>query len=159
MANRFGRFEGIVRRAHRYTEAPDRGNTNEHPFDAVNIHSDLPASVRDLFDDGHYAQATFEALKFVDEEVQRVSGLSDFGKSLMMRAFGGENPALSVNEGATLSDKSEQEGFKFLFAGAMQGIRNPRGHSTLISDDPDTCLAHLSLASLLLRRIDEAGLR
>lgn len=153
------KFEEIVRRAYRYTEAPARASSNEHPFDASNIHSDLPVQVRRLFDNGHYAQASFEALKFVDEEVQRISGNSDFGTSLMMKVFGGSNPTLPLNPGATTSEKSEQEGYKFLFAGAMQGVRNPRGHSTAIADDPDTCLGHLSLASMLLRRLDEAGLR
>jgi len=44
-------------------------------------------------------------------------------------------------------------------AGAMLGIRNPRGHKTGMVDDPDVCLDHLSLASMLVRRLDEAGLR
>jgi len=152
-------FEEISRRAHQYTEAPARAGSNDHPFDTLYIHSDLPVDVRRLFDNGHYAQATFEALKFVDEEVQRISGSSDSGTSLMMKVFGGSDPALPLNPGVTTSEKNEQAGYKFLFAGAMQGVRNPRGHSTAIADDPDTCLGHLSLASMLLRRIDEAGLR
>jgi len=115
--------------------------------------------VKKLFDDGHFAQASFEAFKFVDEEVQRISGSSEFGTSLMMKAFGGSRPPIALNPGMTASEKNEQEGFKYLFAGAILGVRNPRGHSTGIVDDPDTCLDHLSLASMLLRRLDEAGLR
>lgn len=159
MASDLGRFEGIVRRAFRFTESSSRAGESDHPFEAQNIHPDFPAHVRKLFDDGHYAQSTFEAFKFLDEEVQMISSNSDFGTSLMMKVFGGAKPALALNPGMTTSEKSEQEGFKFLFAGAMQGIRNPRGHSTAISDDPDMCLDHLSLASMLLRRLDEAGLR
>lgn len=159
MASNLHRFEEIVRRAYRFTESSARAGANGHPFEARNIHSDLPAQVRKLFDDGHYAQATLEAFKFVDEEVQRISANSDFGTSLMMKVFGGAKPALALNPGMTTSEKNEQEGFKFLFAGAMQGVRNPRSHSTAIADDPDACLDHLSLASMLLRRLDEAGLR
>jgi uncharacterized protein (TIGR02391 family) len=100
-----------------------------------------------------------EALKFLDEEVQRIARSADFGVSLMMRVFGGAPPPLPLNPGMTTSEKNEQEGFKFLFAGAMQGIRNPRGHSTGVRDDPDVCLDHLGFTSMLLRRLDDAGLR
>lgn len=159
MALDLSSFEGIVRRAHAFTEAGSVSNTSEHPFDERNIHSDLPSEVRRLFDNGHYAQATFEALKYLDEEVQRISGDTDFGKSLMMRVFGGTPPKLPLNPGMTSTEQSEQEGFKFIFAGTMAGIRNPRGHKSGMVDDPDTCLDHLSLASMLLRKLEEAGLR
>src|SRR5438874_2453684 len=130
MASSLSTFERIVRRAHRFTEASPEPETSVHPFEARNIHPDFPAQVRSLFDDGHYAQATLEGLKFLDEEVQRIAKSSDFGVTLMMRVFGGAPPPLRLNPGMTNSEKNEQEGFKFLFAGAMQGIRNPRGHTT-----------------------------
>jgi len=159
MASEINRFEGIARRAHKFTEAATDPSGGAHPFEARNVHSDLPVDVRKLFDNGHYAQATFEAFKFVDEEIQRMTGSSDYGTRLMMSALGGASPAVKLNPGMTKSEKSEQDGFKFLFAGAMLGIRNPRGHKSGVNDDPDVCLDHLSLASLLLRRLDEAGLR
>lgn len=152
-------FERIVRRAHRVTEAPARAGATDHPFEARNIHPDFPAKVRELFDDGHFAQATFEAFKFLDEEVQRISGSSEYGRKLMMQVFGGAKPVLALNSGMTPTEKSEQEGFKFMFAGSMAGIRNPRGHVTSINDDPDGCLDHLSFASMLLRRLDQARIR
>jgi uncharacterized protein (TIGR02391 family) len=159
MASDLELFERIARRAYRFTDAAAAPLKTAHPFEARDVHPDLPADVRTLFDNGHYAQATLEAFKFLDEEVQRISGSSDYGMSLMMRAFGGNSPTLKLNAGLSVSEKNEQEGFKFLFAGAMQGIRNPRGHTSGIVDDPDICLDHLSLASMLLRRLDEAGLR
>ncbi|MGB8275348.1 MAG: TIGR02391 family protein [Alphaproteobacteria bacterium] len=159
MANDFEHFEQIARRAHQFTEAETTKSNGAHPFDARNIHADLSSDVKRLFDNGHFAQATLEAFKFVDEEMQRISRSQDFGTSLMMRVLGGNSPTVKLNPGMTKTEKDEQEGFKFLFAGAMLAIRNPRGHRSGLSDDPDTCLDHLSLASLLLRRLDEAGLR
>lgn len=159
MANRFERFKQIARRAYRFTEAETTKSEGGHPFNARNVHADLPGEVRRLFDNGHFAHATLEAFKFVDEEMQRISGSSDYGSRLMMRVLGGSSPVVKLNPGMTKSEKSEQEGFKLLFTGAMLAIRNPRGHTSGLSDDPDTCLDHLSLASLLLRRLDEAGLR
>lgn len=151
-------FERVVRAAHNHTEASE-STGDDHPFEVRNIHADLPADVRKLFDNGHYPQATFEALKFVDEEVARISKSTENGKSLMMNAFREANPVLALNALVTVSEKNEQEGFKYLFAGTMVGIRNPRGHKTGMSDDPDTCLDHLGLASMLLRRLDTASLR
>ena len=159
MANRFERFEQIARRAHRFTEAAATKSDGAHPFDARNIHGDFPGEARRLFDNAHFALATLEAFKFVDEEMQRIAKSSDFGTSLMMRALGGNPASVRLNPGMTTSEKNEQEGFKFLFAGAMQGIRGPRAHTSGVSDDPDTCLDHLSLASMLLRKLDDAGLR
>ena len=152
-------FERIARQAHNFTEAPTSPASTDHPFDERGIHQDLPADVRRLFDNGHFAQATFEAMKFLDEEIQRISGEADFGKSLMLRVFSGKPPKLAINPGMTATEESEQEGFKFMFAGAMAGIRNPRGHLTGMVDDPDTCLDHLSFCSMLLRRLEESGLR
>lgn len=159
MADDFQHFERIVRNAHVFTESDSGAGSAEHPFEGRNVHPDLPEQVRKLFDNGHYAQASFEALKYLDEEVQRISIDQDYGKSLMMRVFGGSSPKLPLNPGMTLSEQSEQEGYKFIFAGAMAGIRNPRGHKSGIVDDPDTCLDHLVLTSMLLRKLEDAGLR
>lgn len=50
-------------------------------------------------------------------------------------------------------------GYKFIFAGSQSAIRNPRGHDTDVEDSLDQCLDHLALASLLVRRLDDAGVR
>jgi uncharacterized protein (TIGR02391 family) len=130
-----------------------------HPFDQRDIHPKLPPVVKKLFDDGHFAQSTFEAYKFVDKEVQRFSGLSESGFKGMMQAFATDSPLIRLNLLATPSEKDEQKGFQFLFAGSVLAIRNPRGHEHSVIDSPDHCLDHLSLASLLLRRLDDAGFK
>ena len=75
----------------------------------------------------------------------------------MMQAFAGTPPSVVLNANTTTSEQDEQRGFQFIFAGAMLAIRNPRGHEYSIDDSPDQCLDHLSLASLLLRRLEQAG--
>lgn len=131
-----------------------------HPFEVRNIHPDLPAKVRRQYDDGYFDDATFTAFKFIEQEVKRLSGLRRLtGNALMMKAFDENDPSLRVNGGITDSDRDEQFGYRYIFAGAQSGIRNPRGHEVDIPDDPDTCLDHLSIASALLRKLDAAGLR
>lgn len=153
----FGRFEQVARRAHQFSEARERSRAFDHPFDERNIVPELPFIVRQLFDNGHYAQATFEAYKFVDKEIQRHAKSSKSGAALMMDVLGGNNPTVRLTPMLSVSQQDEQKGFQFLFAGAVFAIRNPRGHEYAVSDDPDLCLDHLSLASLLLRRLAEAG--
>lgn len=131
-----------------------------HPFEVRNIHPDLPAKVRRQYDDGYFDDATFTAFKFIEQEVKRLSGLRRItGNALMMKAFDEKHPTLRLNPGATDSERDEQFGYRYIFAGAQSGIRNPRGHEVDIPDDPDTCLDHLSVASVLLRKLDAAGLR
>lgn len=153
-------FEQIVRIAHLVTDAKDVSESHEdHPFDLRNIHPDLPQRSRALFDDGYFAEATFEAFKFIEKEVKRVGNLSGNGFPLMMEAFNENNPSIALNSLLTESEVDEQKGYRHIFAGAQSGIRNPRGHGTDLEDSPDVCLDHLSLASVLLRRLDDAGLR
>lgn len=131
-----------------------------HPFETRNIHPDLPAKVRKLFDDGHCDHAVFEAFKFIEKEVKRLSGLrGKTGYALMMDAFNEANAKIRINGLVTDSEIDEQRGFKCIFAGASAGIRNPRGHEVDVADTPDEALDYLALSSLLLRRLDTAGVR
>jgi uncharacterized protein (TIGR02391 family) len=157
MSDALSGFERVVRRAGHFTEARSGTAGGLHPFDERNIHSRFPDVVRQLFDNGHYAQATFEAYKFVDKEVQRFSGCSDSGFKLMMKAFVEHDPPIKLSLMSSATEKDEQKGFQFIFAGSVLAIRNPRGHEHSVIDSPDKCLDHLALSSLLLRRLEEAG--
>jgi uncharacterized protein (TIGR02391 family) len=150
-------FERITRSIGRLGYAEEPRTSTEHPFEARNIHPALPIIVQKLFDNGHYAQATFEAFKFVDREVARLAARSESGYKLMMAVFSETSPLLKLNPCGTASEKDEQKGFQFLFAGSIMAIRNPRGHEYAMHDSPDECLDHLALASLLLRRLQAAG--
>lgn len=150
-------FERIVRSAGEFTEERAKPAGGFHPFDERNIHPTISDVVKKLFDDGHFAQATFEAFKFVDKEIQRHSGNSEIGFKLMMKVFSEDAPLIKLNTLQSTSEKDEQKGYQFLFAGSMLAIRNPRGHEIRMKDTPDECLDHLSLASLLLRRLEISG--
>jgi hypothetical protein len=75
----------------------------------------------------------------------------------MMDAFDEAKPKLKLTPLISISEIDEQKGYRFVFAGGMWAIRNPRGHEFNVVDDPDTCLDHLSFVSMLLRRLEEAG--
>ena len=146
-------FERIARVAKNIGQPAASESGGVHPFDERNIHTDISSLSLKLFDDGHYAQATFEAFKLIDNRVKAISGIEDTGFGLMMNAFNETGPKIKLTELTTMSDKDEQRGFRYVFAGSMAGIRNPRGHDNR-TDPIDLCLDHLSFASVLLRTLE-----
>jgi uncharacterized protein (TIGR02391 family) len=154
--SRLGLFERIVRTTGAPPTVPAAPPVEEaaHPFDERNIHTAVATVARKLFDDGHYAQATFEAFKFLDKEVSKISGVKESGYKLMMQAFAENTPPNKLTPLMTTSEKDEQKGFQFMFVGATWGIRNPRGHEFGMTDPIDLCLDHLSVASVLVRRLE-----
>ena len=157
MANALSMFERLARLSALLTYAEPRSVASQHPFDLRNVSGSLPQDVRRLFDNGHYAQATFEAYKYVDKEVGRLANSNESGVKLMLAVLSEGNPVVRLTACATTSEKDEQKGYQFLFAGSTMAIRNPRGHQYSVQDTPDDCLDHLSLASMLLRRLEVAG--
>jgi uncharacterized protein (TIGR02391 family) len=157
MATDLERFERVARRASSLSDKEIATEATLHAFDKRNIHPSLPKKVRQLFDDGHYAEATFEAFKFVDKKVSKVAALKESGFKLMMAAFDEGKPLVQLTPLKEVSEVDEQRGFRFLFAGGVLAFRNPRGHEIEMRDDPDTCLDHLAFASLLIRRLAQAG--
>lgn len=155
MSDRLILFRQIVDKVSSYNEFSDSSDSEDvHPFDARNIHPDIIKTSLKLFDDGHYSQATFEAYKFIDKRVSKLAGSRLSGQKLMMDAFLENAPKIKLNELNTTSEIDEQMGFRFIFAGSTSAIRNPRGHEVNLPDSVDTCLDHLSLASLLVRKLD-----
>lgn len=149
-------LERVVRNAHRFHETLALPGA-DHSFDIRDVHPSLPLEVRRLFDNGHYSQATFEAFKFLDNVVKYHAQAEKTGKALMMEAFREVSPPVQLTPLISETDRVEQEGYKFVFAGSMMAIRNPRGHEHSVADDVTTCLDHLTLVSQLLRRLERAG--
>jgi uncharacterized protein (TIGR02391 family) len=157
----FSRLQRAVGRALAVASSAPRSET-VHQFAAPgerleSLHADIRHVSERLFRDGHTGAAIFEAYKAVNNRVKELTGLDLDGKALMGRAFDEQRPILKLNAGSNRSDRDEQEGFKFVFMGAMSGIRNPKAHEQLLSTDEDRALEYLALASLLMRRLDDAA--
>jgi uncharacterized protein (TIGR02391 family) len=122
-------------------------------FNEMQFHPRIITASKSLFESGHYAQAIFEAFKAVENFVKDKSGLALYGTNLMERVFNEENPIIKVPEAGHYY-KDVQKGFKHLFIGASQGIRNPKAHKEIIQKDPYITLQYLGFFSFLLKRID-----
>ena len=133
---------------------PDRKTRTRLTLEGM--HEEVLASASGLYADGHYSQAIFEALKALEVRVREQSRIDESGRDLMTKAFNGDPLPVDLRHAGGRSGDDEQEGFRFLFMGAIQGIRNPKGHDLVTQDDPERALEYLGLASLLFRRLDDA---
>jgi len=121
------------------------------------LHEKIVKASKKLFDDGHYSQAIFEAVKILEKEIKEKSDVKDkIGVDLVNHVFKKEYPIIKIVEGEEQEHVDEREGFRFLYMGAFLGIKNPKSHSVQNLNEPNKALEYLSFISLLLRRLDEA---
>lgn len=124
------------------------------------VHPTILAVARSRFEATQYADAAEAALKEVNARVKRLwtaaGNQEKDGKALMLSAFSATQPAIRLGDLSTESGRNVQEGYMHLFAGAMQGIRNPKTHDNL-TIAPERALHFLFLASLLMSKLDEVG--
>ena len=131
---------------------PDEQQQRLALFDTLVIDASLRSATRRLFRDAHYAQAVTEAYKVVNNTVRTRAGTpTKDGTPMMMVVFDRDKPVLRINAGKSQSDGDEQEGYKFMFAGAMLGIRNPRSHLHDVNDEAAVALEMLVMANHFLR--------
>ncbi|MBA7483913.1 hypothetical protein ES707_19430 [subsurface metagenome] len=124
-------------------------------YGALQFHPKVIAASRELFKDGYYRDAILRAFIEINNFVKEKTSLELDGKALMAQVFNKDNPVIKLNELRNRTEKDEQEGFMFLFMGAMVGIRNPKAHDNVIQTDPFRTLEYLALASLLMKRVEE----
>ena len=121
-------------------------------YDALISDTPLIKATRRLFRDGHYPQAVTEAYKVVNNTTKDKAGYAGRdGTPMMMVVYDRDKPVLRLNAGKSMPDLDEQEGYKFIFAGAMLGIRNPRSHLHDVSDEATVALEMLVMANHLMR--------
>lgn len=123
----------------------------------VNLHAAVQEAARPSFAVGNRAAAVFEAFKAIELRTRELLESTQIGMSLMGEAFDSDSPKLALNDRSDQEDVDEQRGFALIFKGAMQGIRNPKAHAPFEELDERRALDYLGLASLLMRRLDDAA--
>jgi uncharacterized protein (TIGR02391 family) len=122
------------------------------------VHPRINALSRPRFDAGFFGDAVETAFKEVNDAVKLIfkarTGKELDGTSLMNTAFSPSNPVIRLNAMDTESERSIQQGYMQIFAGAMTGIRNPKAHGNL-NPDSRKALHLICLASLLMFKLDE----
>lgn len=131
-------------------------------FSLDNLHSVVRSASAKLFRDGHMSNAVEAAFKAVNRHLRQKTGrTTDGGVAMMHKVFSPaefkwQNDCLRLNLLGNQSDRDEQDGYRFLFAGAQQGIRNPFDHDGRQVGSPLVALEYLAFASHLARMIDKA---
>jgi uncharacterized protein (TIGR02391 family) len=122
----------------------------------VALHPEI-RQVADRYIEGERMEvAIFEAFKAVINRVKKMAGIEGDGSGLMGQVFSVDNPRLLLADVSTQTGKDIQNGYKFLFMGAAQGIGNPDAHEPFKALGPEEGMEELTVASLLMRRLDKA---
>lgn len=123
------------------------------------FHDEIHKHSRRLFLQGNYFHAVFEAAKAYNRAVKDKSHSEKDGFQLMMDVFNSSSGVLKVTKCETETDRSVQDGIKFLSAGLMQAIRNPTAHEPAVMwpINKQDCLDILSFISFLFRQLDKAA--
>ena len=132
----------------------------EKLFDDIVNHPLIKQASENHFKNGEYRTAVLDAMIRLEEMIKekakfpkdnRGSELS--GVSLMHKVFDPDKPILSWCEGKRQVERDELEGYKHIFAGAIQGIRDPKAHA-IFKIRPMRALKLLTLATLLAEIVD-----
>lgn len=139
---------------------PDR---QDDPFSAYVLHPQILKVSIKQYKNRDYKGAIQNALVEVIDQIKiKVNHPKDKngkeldGDSLINHVFGCDNqtPKIKFNDLQTSLDKTEQRGIMNLYRGIV-GVRNKKAHRNFIQNDPFKTFEYLSLASLLMRLLDE----
>ncbi len=127
-------------------------------FLAQNFHAEVHKHSKDLYVQGNFFHAVFEACKAYNKLVQAKSNSTKDGQALMLGVWGGKDGVLKVTPCESQTDLNVQDGVKFLSAGMMAAVRNPTAHEPALDwpIDKQDCLDLLGFLSFLFRKLDIA---
>lgn len=125
------------------------------------LHPEIKRVSEKLYQDGSYAEAACNAFIEINSRLKDLyrakypdsENIPD-GQSLMNKVFAENDPVLEAGDRTTQTGKDIHSGTRFLFAGAMAALRNPKAHEN-IKIGKDDSLRRLIFASMLMFQIDE----
>ncbi len=132
-------------------------------FARYDLHPRIKEVAFQQFENNDFKGAIQNALVEVIDQVKiktghpkHVNGKERDGDDLMNYVFGCDNqrPKIKFNPLKTSLDKAEQRGLMHLFKGIV-GVRDRKAHLNFLQRDPLKTIEYLSLASLLMRLLDE----
>lgn len=146
----------------RYADIKEK-ETAEKGYDLLVTYSKIREVSEKFFKQGHYRNAVLDSYIALEELVKektnypKRNGKELSGVSLMRHVFNVNNPILKWSQLKTQVEKDELIGFQNIMAGAMQGIRNPPGHS-LAQNTPMRALKSIILCAWLAEIVDASEL-
>lgn len=125
------------------------------------LHPDIQRVSGKLYRDGNYAEAACNAFIEINSRLKEIyqkkypdsENVPD-GQALMNKIFADNNPVLVAGDLKTQTGRDIHMGTRFMFAGAMAALRNPKSHQNIAIEKEDA-MRRLVFASMLMFRIDE----
>lgn len=125
------------------------------------LHPDIQRVSEKLYRDGSYAEAACNAFIEINARVKKLyqvlcpddTNMPD-GQALMNKIFADKEPIIETADRSTQTGRDIHMGTRFLFAGAMAALRNPKAHEN-IKIGKDDSMRRLIFASMLMFQIDE----
>ncbi len=126
------------------------------------IHPAIKRVSEKLYKDGNYANAACDAFIEINDRVKKlfvlrkpnITNVPD-GQDLMNKAFSDNDPVIEACDRSTDTGENIHKGLRFMLAGAMAALRNPKAHAN-IQIGREEAMRRLIFASLLMQKIDEA---
>ena len=125
------------------------------------LHPDIQRVSEKLYRDGSYAEAACNAFIEINVRVKKLYQMlcpddttPPDGQTLMNRVFADKEPVIEAADRSTQTGRDIHMGTRFLFAGAMAALRNPKSHENN-KIEKDDAMRRLIFASMLMFRIDE----
>lgn len=117
--------------------------------------------VHDLFHDGHAQEAVRKAAqRYVNRVAELAADDPDSrdrqGVDLINRVFSEDSPVLAFNPRASLTQRDDHNGYRFLGVGLMLAVRNVMTHTDDRGLTPTEALEWLAFISAMHRRLDGA---
>ena len=125
------------------------------------LHPDIQRVSEKLYRDGSYAEAACNAFIEINARLKELyhaarpdsENIPD-GQTLMNKIFADNDPVLEAGDRTTQTGKDIHAGTRFLFAGAMAALRNPKSHENITLEKADS-MRRLIFASMLMFQLDE----
>lgn len=136
-------------------------------YEKYDFHPKIKEVSFNQFQDGYFKESIQNALVEVICQVKENAGNPFIekngrryaldGEDLMNHVFGCENrrPIIKFNDLSTSLQRAEQRGIMHLYKGVV-GVRDKKAHLNFLQNDPLKTIEYLSLASLLMRLLEEA---
>ena len=125
------------------------------------LHPDIQKVSEKLYRDGSYAEAACNAFIEINARVKRLYQMlcpddtnPPDGQALMNKVFADKEPVIEAADRSTQTGRDIHTGTRFLFAGAMAALRNPKSHKNIEIEKED-CMRRLIFASMLMFKIDK----
>ncbi|RSM35870.1 TIGR02391 family protein [Amycolatopsis balhimycina DSM 5908] len=161
LVEQLGRQGWFVRDGRLVVDKPTSGLMASSPMlrDAriAALHPEIGSVAEQYVLDGYHAGAVFEAMKAVSNRVKKMASIDEDGQRLMGQVFADKGPRIALADLTTETGRNIQSGYRFMFMGGMQALRNPGAHEQHLEMDENEAFDQLAFASLLMRRLDSSS--